>query len=137
MEGNLENNQEFNNLKGKVVTIPTVDNTLSKEGYAADAKATGNKIKTLESYLKKAGNYTGTGSSKTIVANQYGSLAMISCSTHVSFVTPEGAQVNNLANGEVSWADTSEVIYKDGILIIKTDNEAFNAAGTKYYYQTI
>lgn len=46
MDGNIENGA-LNELKGKVVTIPTIDATLSKEGYSADAKVTGDAIRAL------------------------------------------------------------------------------------------
>lgn len=41
LEGNAE---ATNEVKGRIYTIPTVDDTLTKEGYAADAKATGEKF---------------------------------------------------------------------------------------------
>lgn len=40
-------------LKGKVIAIPQIDNTLSKEGFGADAKATGDKIKEIETKLEE------------------------------------------------------------------------------------
>lgn len=44
MDGNLENNETLNRLKGKVVSIPLVDATLTKEGQAADSKTTGDAL---------------------------------------------------------------------------------------------
>ena len=44
MDGNLENNETLNALKGKVISIPVVDATLTKEGYAADSKTTGDAL---------------------------------------------------------------------------------------------
>ena len=44
MDGNLENNQTLNALKGKVISVPVVDATLTKEGYAADSKTTGDAL---------------------------------------------------------------------------------------------
>ena len=44
MDGNLENNQTLNALKGKVISVPVVDITLTKEGYAADSKTTGDAL---------------------------------------------------------------------------------------------
>jgi hypothetical protein len=48
MDGNVESNQDVSILKGKVSKIPQVDITLSKEGYAADAKATGDALAELK-----------------------------------------------------------------------------------------
>ena len=39
-----ENAEATNEVKGRIYTIPTVDDTFTKEGYAADAKATGEKF---------------------------------------------------------------------------------------------
>jgi hypothetical protein len=47
MEGNLENNQALSNLKGKVIQVPLVDDTLTKAGYAADAKVVGQALGSL------------------------------------------------------------------------------------------
>lgn len=44
MDGNVNSKQI--ELQGKVVSIPRVDATLTKEGYAADAKATGEALQT-------------------------------------------------------------------------------------------
>ena len=44
MEGTLENNVEYNELRGKIHVIPTVDETLTKKGHSADAKKTGDEL---------------------------------------------------------------------------------------------
>lgn len=70
MDGNIENNQTVYNLNGKIITIPTVDSTLLKEGYAADAKVTGEE---LEARVKKTDivdNLTTEDTSKPLSANQ-------------------------------------------------------------------
>ena len=51
MDGNMENNQTVYNLTGKIAAIPVVDKTLTKSGYAADAKATGDAIAELKSRI--------------------------------------------------------------------------------------
>lgn len=51
MDGNVETNETLNTLKGKIVSIPVVDASLTKEGYAADAKTTGDA---LAARVKKA-----------------------------------------------------------------------------------
>lgn len=50
--GNAENNVSLKVLRGKIVTIPHVDDTLSKSGYAADAKVTGEKLKEVKEEVK-------------------------------------------------------------------------------------
>lgn len=47
MDGSLEN-QKTSVLKGKVIQVPLVDETLSKAGYAADAKKTGDALADLQ-----------------------------------------------------------------------------------------
>lgn len=58
VEGNAN---ALNRITGKIVAIPQVDDTLSKEGFSADAKATGEKFKELEGIFK---DYTKPDASK-------------------------------------------------------------------------
>lgn len=44
VEGNVENIESLKALRGKITTIPQVDFTLTKKGYSADAKVTGDAI---------------------------------------------------------------------------------------------
>ena len=53
MEGNLKSNQALYNLKGKVTDVPFVDSTLKKEGYAADAKVTGDELERLKAEVER------------------------------------------------------------------------------------
>ena len=53
IEGNVESTEKV--LKGKVIGIPEIDKTLTKEGYSADAKAVGDKLDVL---TEKVGNVT-------------------------------------------------------------------------------
>lgn len=55
MDGNLENNQTVYNLKGKIAAIPVVDKTLTKSGYSADAKATGDALKEIKAAVSTMG----------------------------------------------------------------------------------
>lgn len=48
MDGNATENQELAELKGKIIEIPKVDSSLTKEGEAADAKVTGDEIADLK-----------------------------------------------------------------------------------------
>ncbi len=52
IEGNVEGNETVA-LKGKVVAIPEIDKTLSKEGYSADAKVVGERLDTLAEQVGK------------------------------------------------------------------------------------
>ncbi len=52
IEANVEGN-ETQTLKGKLVTIPEIDKTLKKEGYSADAKATGDRLDALTEQVGK------------------------------------------------------------------------------------
>ena len=70
MDGNATKNTTLHNLNGKIVSIPRVDSTFSKEGFAADAKATG---EALDARLKKADvvdNLTTEDADKPLSANQ-------------------------------------------------------------------
>lgn len=51
MNGNAETNNIIDNLKGKIAKIPEIDKTLAKEGYAADAKKTGDELARVEARL--------------------------------------------------------------------------------------
>lgn len=55
MDGNLVNNQTVYNLTGKIEVVPLVDKTLTKSGYSADAKATGDALKKLSEALSNFG----------------------------------------------------------------------------------
>lgn len=47
LTGNVETMTSLNNIKGKITTVPQVDETLTKKGFGADAKTTGDAIKDL------------------------------------------------------------------------------------------
>lgn len=70
MDGNLENNQALNELKGKIVRIPRVDDTLSREGYAADAKKTGDALNEKLKKTDVVDNLTTDDPEKPLSARQ-------------------------------------------------------------------
>lgn len=70
MAGNVENNQAMNQLKGNVFVIPSVDSTLSKEGYAADAKATGDGLAARVKTADIVDNLVSTEADKPLSAKQ-------------------------------------------------------------------
>ena len=48
MDGRVESSQKKKNLKGRVFMFPQTDETLTKAGYAADAKMVGEEIADLK-----------------------------------------------------------------------------------------
>lgn len=70
MDGTLENNQALNELKGKIVRIPRVDDTLSREGYAADAKKTGDALNEKVKKTDVVDNLTTDDPEKPLSARQ-------------------------------------------------------------------
>lgn len=58
MEGSAEINRDVQTLKGKIIVLPKVDKTLKKEGYAADAKATGDGFNAVNERIKTIGSKT-------------------------------------------------------------------------------
>ncbi len=51
IEGNVENNQAIYKLTGKITAIPGTDDTLTKEGQAADARKTGEELARIEAKI--------------------------------------------------------------------------------------
>jgi hypothetical protein len=48
MESNVENNTTLNQIEGRVLSVPLIDNTLTKTGRSADAKAVGDQVARLD-----------------------------------------------------------------------------------------
>lgn len=48
MSGSVENNTTLNLIEGKVLSVPLIDNTLTKTGRSADAKAVGDQVARLD-----------------------------------------------------------------------------------------
>lgn len=70
MEGKAVINESLKNLKGKILTIPQADETLTKKGYFADAQAVG---KALEERVEKndiVDSLTSNAKDRPLSANQ-------------------------------------------------------------------
>ena len=70
MEGNLENNLAMYKLKGKVYAIPPIDETLTKQGYAADSKVVGEALGTRVKTSEIVDNLTSEDVDKPLSARQ-------------------------------------------------------------------
>lgn len=68
MDGTV--NTEVLELKGKIVAIPSVDASLTKSGYAADAKATGDALDARVKVVDVVDNLTSDVSDKPLSAKQ-------------------------------------------------------------------
>lgn len=66
----IGNNEEKKSLNGKIVQIPTVDKTLSKSGYSADAKVTGDALKKKVNITDIVDNLTTDNANKPLSARQ-------------------------------------------------------------------
>ena len=123
--------EELTKLKGKILKIPQVDKTLAKEGYAADAKTTGEAI----SKLKLSGTYTGNGSTdaRTVEVGGSGNMIIVTSTGYTAFVVQTGALVANNNTAELSWVPGTEVSYLADLLL-NTAHEAFNGTDTEYEY---
>ncbi len=67
LNGNIENKEV---IRGSIVTVPLIDNTLSKKGQGADAEATGNALKNKVSFNDIVDNLTTNDAKKPLSANQ-------------------------------------------------------------------
>ncbi len=68
MDGTV--NTDVLELKGKIVAIPSVDTSLTKNGYAADAKATGDALNARVKVADVVDNLTSNASDKPLSAKQ-------------------------------------------------------------------
>ena len=66
MEASLESKE----LKGKILIIPRIDKTLTKEGYAADAKVTGEAIEKMVKKVDIVNDLETEDSNKPLSAMQ-------------------------------------------------------------------
>lgn len=70
MDGNVTENEVMNEITGKVAKIPRIDNTLTKEGYAADSKKTGDELAERVKKTDIADNLTTDDATKPLSAKQ-------------------------------------------------------------------
>ncbi len=91
LEGNVEGTNE---IKGRIYTIPQADPTLTKEGYAADAKATGEKIKNC--FPLTGGTIANDGANPIILKSNtenFVSLPMVGKDGTLGFFAMNGANL--------------------------------------------
>jgi hypothetical protein len=159
MDGNVENNQAESNLKGKVIQVPLVDETLSKAGYAADAKVVGEALGSLTGMyeqmvldvanieeppafdinsVKPRGTYSGNGSaaSRTIPVKGEGQVVLIYGGVGAVFVTPYGAYAIN-SSGVASFLPVAQIYKGNDGIVMTTDNALVNKNGNTYGYQLL
>lgn len=70
VEGNVTEIEALKSLRGKITTIPQVDFTLTKKGYSADAKVTGDAINERVKYRDIADNMITDDPEKVASARQ-------------------------------------------------------------------
>jgi hypothetical protein len=92
MDGTVQTTQV--ELKGEIVYIPEVDKTLTKDGYSADAKVTGDRLNVL---AEQIGEQTNPSASNINFDN---------AGTSLEATTVQGA-ITEIA-GEVEKLDVSE-----------------------------
>ena len=129
-----------NGLKGKVFNIPQIDETLTKEGYGADAKAVGDKLSEMNSFICKTGSYTGNGnaSQRTInVGGKGGWLGICSGSYMVGLISQNGAVFFNTTDSTVHCFPVSKAKYMSGVLTLNSDDTYLNGNGNTYHYQVL
>lgn len=123
LKGNISSEQK---LKGKITAIPQLDETLTKHGYSADAKATGEAIaKAKNEALAGSRPNTWMPSATDVGAHpntwmptpeQIGALPISggTMSGNISFGWANGLQqlqhVNNIGIRELEWRDPPEGI---------------------------
>lgn len=67
LEGTAE---ATNEIKGRIYAVPQADETLTKEGYAADAKVTGDELKERVKKADIVDNLTTEDSERPLSAKQ-------------------------------------------------------------------
>lgn len=100
VEGNVKENNSLRNLKGKITTVPQLDDTLSKSGHSADAKAVG---EALEERVRKSDiidSLTSDATDRPLSANQGSVLKKMIGDINLSEAGTVG--YDNLASGLTS-----------------------------------
>lgn len=138
----IGNTKGFANLVGKVAEILKIDPTLTKSGYAADAKAVGDKLLAASS-----GEYVGDGSANRVIqtgsfANVimiYADAAMGDRGDFVAIVSPMGAMYVNgsfYENDVCGLIADGELKVEEGDITI-AQSSRFNTNGTVYHWYAL
>lgn len=136
-------NMSNEGLRGRVHQIPQIDETLTKEGYGADAKATGAKFAEISSRIdkmSKSQSYVGNGDATTRTINIGGTgawLGICSGSYIVGIITQNGAVCFGTTDGSVHCFPVSKAKYMSGVLTISSDDAYLNGSGYTYHYQVL
>ena len=110
MDGNVTENQTLNNIKGKIVVIPSVDATLTKDGQAADAKVVGDRFTEWELLNAPVDNLESESTSRPLSANQGRALnEMIANLSTDDKVVGEGIELRVTENGKLQFRYDTEV----------------------------
>ena len=118
MDGTVQTTQV--ELKGEIVYIPEVDKTLTKDGYSADAKVTGDRLNTL---AEQMGNLSTPNASLVSYDNT---------NTDIDSVTVQGAitELNEKIGDGVSEEKLAEInnalAYFDQNMVTKNGSSMIN-----------
>ena len=145
MNGYVKETKDRKILVGRLHTLPRIDKTLEKDGMAADARVTGEKIAQLGEQISKmasakpSGRYTGDGGSgeRTVSIGGSGQMLCIIGGEHTLFVSIHGAIVLDSIHGSVTSLSNYEASFSGGVLRIRGYSDALNASGVVYAYQVI
>lgn len=129
-------------VTGRASETLKLDPTLTKSGYAADAKAVGDKLLAASS-----GEYVGDGSAKRVVqTGSFANVIMIYADSAIddsrdfaAIVSPRGAMY---VNGSYYGNDVCGLIADVGLKVEEGDitiaqHSSFNNNGTVYYWYAL
>lgn len=133
LEGNVEGTNE---IKGRIYTLPQADETLTKEGFAADAKATGDKFKELEERFDNIDPHdaenVGYDNSKSGLESENMQSAIDELAEN-SFSAKNGGMVNgpihtkNADNGYASFHKNNTATTDYGVKVVDRSKDNKNA----------
>lgn len=127
-------------LYGTIKRVPQVDNTLTKAGCYADAKAVGDILRKEQRAVnlnKPTGSYAGDGSitKRTFNTEGIGNIVFVTSKEGICFVTDNGAI--SKAGTTLGTIDSSECSFINGVFTLKTTNDVLNKNGVTYNYQVL